>query len=230
LDEVGYALYTDDLPRLSDARPRQLKRAAQVDWPSLISVMHAAAERGDPPSLKLRRDASDGEEAAGQRVEDRIEISATATEGATTPFAAAVEVTRSLFSVQQVPLGVEHSLETGPRPCGFWVTDERARFVRRGVTEMLNSRDEWEPRPPAENVTLGVALVRENDRWRRALTLPRMLEGIGTGNLCRLREQNHYGRELPIATVLASRQVALAKWLKKVVRKENAERPTPNVE
>jgi hypothetical protein len=185
LDEVGYALYTNDLPRLSDARPRQLKRAAQVDWPSLISVMHAAAERGEQP------------------------------------FAASVELTRSLFSVQQVPLGVEHSLETGPRPCGFWVTDERARFVRRGVTEMLNSRDEWEPRPPAKTVTLGVALVRENPEsirgWRRALTLPRMLEGIGTGNLCRLREQNHYGRELPVATVLASGEAALAKWLKKAI-------------
>jgi len=176
LDEVGYALYTNDLPRLSDARPRQLKRAAQLDWPSLISVMHAAAERD--------------------------------------PFAASVELTRSLFSVQQLPLGVEHSLETGPRPCGFWVTDERARFVRRNVTEMLNSRDEWEPRPPPKNVMLGRAFVRENDRWRRALTLPRMLEGIGTGNLCRLREQNRYGRELPVATVLASGKAALAKWLK----------------
>ena len=217
LDEVGYALYTNDLPRLSDARPRQLKRAAQVDWPSLISVMHAAAERGDPPSLKLRRNASAGEEMAGQRVEDRIEISATGTGGATIPFAAAVEVTRSLFSVQQVPLGVEHSLETGPRRCGFWVTDERARFVRRAVTEMLNSRGEWEPRPTAQPATLGVALVRENGRWRRALTLPRMLEGIGTGNLCRLREQNHYGRELPVATVLASGKAVLAKWLKKAV-------------
>jgi superfamily II DNA/RNA helicase len=232
LDEVGYALYTNDLPRLSDARPRQLKRAVQVDWPSLISVMHAAAERGDPPSLKLRRDASAGEEAAGQRAEDRIEISATATGGATTPFAAAMEVTRSLFSLQQVPLGVEHSLETGPRPCGFWVTDERARFVRRGVTEMLNSRDEWEPRPPAQTVTLGVALVRENDRWRRALTLPRMLEGIGTGNLCRLRNPTRYGRELPVATILPSGDIALVKWLKKAMREreENAERPTPNAQ
>ena len=181
LDEVGYALYTNDLPRLSDARPRQLKRAAQVDWPSLISVMHAAAERGEQP------------------------------------FAASVELTHSLFSVQQVPLGVEHSLETGPRRCGFWVTDERARFVRRAVTEMLNSRGEWEPRPTAQPATLGVALVRENGRWRRALTLPRMLEGIGTGNLCRLREQNHYGRELPVATVLASGKAVLAKWLKKAV-------------
>jgi len=49
------------------------------------------------------------------------------------------------------------------------------------------------------------------------LTLPRMLEGIGTGNLCRLREQNHYGRELPVATVLASGKAALAKWLKNAI-------------
>jgi superfamily II DNA/RNA helicase len=200
LDEVGYALYTDDLPRLSDARPRQLKRAAQVDWPSLISVMHAAAERGEQP------------------------------------FAASVELTRSLFSVQQVPLGVEHSLETGPRPCGLWVTDERARFVRRGVTEMLNSRDEWEPRPPAKTATLGIALVRENPEsirgWRRALTLPRLLEGIGTGNLCRLRNLARYGRELPVATILPSGDIALVKWLKKAMREreKNAERPTPNAQ
>jgi hypothetical protein len=83
------------------------------------------------------------------------------------------------------------------------------------MIEMLNSREEWEAKPAAENVTLGRAFVRENDRWRRALTVPRMLDGIGTGNLCRLREQNRYGRELPVATVLASGEVALSKWLKK---------------
>ena len=181
LDEVGHALYTNDLPRLSDTKARQLRRAAQVDWPSLISVMHAAKQRGEQP------------------------------------FAAAVELTHSLFSVQRVPLGVEHSLESGPRPCGLWVTDERARFVRRGMIEMLNSREEWEAKPAAESVTLGRAFVRENDRWRRALTVPRMLDGVGTGNLCRLREQNHYGRELPVATVLASGEAALVKWLKKAI-------------
>ncbi len=181
LDEVGHALYTNDLPRLSDAKARQLRRAAQVDWPSLISVMHAAKQRGEQP------------------------------------FTAAVELTRSLFSVQRVPLGVEHSLESGPRPCGLWVTDERARLVRRGMIEMLNSLEEWEAKPVAESVTLGSAFVRENDRWRRALTVPRMLDGVGTGNLCRLRDQNRYGRELPVATVLASGKAALAKWLKKAI-------------
>jgi len=147
------------------------------------------------------------------------------------PFAAAVELTHSLFSVQRVPLGVEHSLESGPRPCGLWVTDERARFVRRGMIEMLNSREQWEAKPAAESVTLGRAFVRENDRWRRALTVPRMLDGIGTGNICRLREQNRYGRELPVATVLASGKAALAKWLRKELKSgENVQRPTSNVQ
>jgi len=101
------------------------------------------------------------------------------------------------------------------------------------MIEMLNSREEWEAKSAAESVTLGRAFVRENDRWQRALTVPRMLDGVGTGNLCRLREQNHYGRELPVATVLASGEVALVKWLKKEITKkpaENAERPTPNAQ
>jgi hypothetical protein len=109
------------------------------------------------------------------------------------------------------------------------------------MIEMLNSREKWEAKPAAESVTLGRAFVRENNRWRRALTVPRVLDGVGTGNLCRLREQNHYGRELPVATVLASGEAALVKWLKKEITKKpakNAEpaftelrrgrRPTPN--
>jgi len=108
------------------------------------------------------------------------------------PFAAAVELTHSLFSVQRVPLGVEHSLDSGPRPCGLWVTDERARFVRRGMIEMLNSREEWEAKPAAESVTLGRAFVRENDRCGGADRVA-YARWVGTGNLCRLREQNHYG-------------------------------------
>ena len=195
LDEVGHALYTNDLPRLSDTKARQLRRVAQVDWPSLISVMHAAKQRGEQP------------------------------------FAAAMQLTQSLFSVQRVPLGVEHSLESGPRPCGLWVTDERARFVRRGMIEMLNFREEWEAKSTAKSAMLGRAFVREHDRWRRALTVPRTLDGVGMGNLCRLREQNHYGRELPVATVLASGKVALVKWLRRELKPgKNVQRPTPNAD
>ena len=189
LDEIGYVLMLPDVPRLGDARARQLKRATQVDWPSLISVMRGAAERGEQP------------------------------------FAAAVELSRSLYSTQQVPIGSEHSLSTGEKPCGLWVDAERARFVRRPVIEMLNSANEWEVKPPLpENVSLGRLFVRENDSWVRALTLPRMLDGRGFGNLCKLRDQGIYGREIPLATVVGDDAIAPVKWLrKKLVGRDSVE-------
>jgi superfamily II DNA/RNA helicase len=178
LDETGYVLFLPDVPRLGDARSRQLKRAAQVDWPSFISVMHNAA---------------------GQ------------------PFEAAVRLSHSLFSPRSVAIGAEHSLTTGPRPCGFWVDAERARFVRRPVVEILNSREEWEAKPAATNYSLGKTFVRENERWVPALALPRMLDGVGFGNLCKLREEKIYGREIPIAMANGDDSVAPVKWLRKIL-------------
>ncbi len=166
LDDVGFVLYTPDQPRLSFGRPRQLKRATQVDWPSLISVM--------------------------------------ANESDEIPFAAAVALSRSLFSVQKVPLGVEHSLATGAKPCGLWVDDERARFVRRPIIEILNSREEWEPRGAEVEATLGQLLVRAKDRWVPALSQPAMLDPFPFGNLCRLTDRKIYGREMPLATLPSS--------------------------
>jgi len=180
LDEVGYVLMLPDIPRLGDARARQLKRATQVDWPSLISVMRAAADRGEQP------------------------------------FAAAVELSRSLYSTQRIPIGSEHSFSTGEEPCGLWVDAERARFVRRPIREMLNSANEWEAKPASPGgVSLGQLFVRENNSWVAALTLPRMLDGRGFGNLCKLREKGIYGREIPLATVGADDLITPVKWLRK---------------
>ena len=192
LDEIGYVLFTEELPRLGDARPRRLKRATQVDWPSLISVMRGAADRGE------------------------------------LPFAAAVELSHSLFSIQRVPLGVEHSLTTGAKPCGLWVDAERARFVRRPIIEMLNSADEWELKPEqTQNVSLGQLFVRENERWVPALTVPRMLDGRGIGNLCKLREKGIYGREIPLATVVADGSIAVVKWLRKTLKSSGSPETSP---
>jgi hypothetical protein len=180
LDESGHVLFADDLPRLGDARPRRLRRATQVDWPSLISVMRGAAERAE------------------------------------LPFAAAVELSHSLFSTQRVPLGVEYSITTGAKPCGLWVDSERARFVRRPITEILNSANEWEPKSAqTASISLGQLLVRENERWVSALTVPRMLDGRGMGNLCKLREKGIYGREIPLATVVGADAITPVKWLRK---------------
>ena len=92
------------------------------------------------------------------------------------PATAAVELSRSLFSAQRVPLGVEHSLATGPKPCGLWVDAERARFVRRPIVEILNSRERMGTASWKEKVSLGEILLRENDRWLPALRLPKSLD------------------------------------------------------
>lgn len=49
LDERGYALTTQRHPGLADARPKQLRRAGPLDWPTLLGVMRAAAARGGDP-------------------------------------------------------------------------------------------------------------------------------------------------------------------------------------
>ena len=182
LDATGYVLFCPDVPRLRDAHARQLKRAAQVDWPSFISVMRGAAERAEKP------------------------------------FAAAVRLSHSLFSSQPVTIGAEHSLETGPRPCELLVDDERARFVRRPALEILNSKEEWESQGAIGRHSLGKTLVRENDRWIPALRLPRTLDGLGFGNLCKLGKEKIYGREIPLAMTNGGESVAPVKWLRKILR------------
>jgi superfamily II DNA/RNA helicase len=192
LDEVGYVLMLPDIPRLGDARPRKLKRATQVDWPSLISVMRGSADRGEQP------------------------------------FSAAVDLSHSLFSTQTVPIGAEHSLSTGPKPCGLWVDAERARFVRRPITEILNSAGQWEPKPQSGDVSLGQLFIRENEAWVRALTVPRMLDGRGFGNLCKLRDKGIYGREIPLATIVGDDAVAPVKWLRKKLVGRDSVEPADN--
>ncbi len=177
MDEVGYALVTEKTPRLHDARARHLRRSTKLDWPTSIAVMHAAAERGEPP------------------------------------FAAAVAINGRLFTAQAVPLGIEHSLHTGPMPCGLSIDMERARFFRRGVVEMLNSRAEWEPKPAqSASHPLGTCLVCENNRWMPALVVSKTLEGIGAGNLCQLPgdRPRRCGRELVLGTRLGENVLVLA--------------------
>ncbi|HEY3900662.1 MAG TPA: DEAD/DEAH box helicase [Chthoniobacter sp.] len=192
LDDTGYALITDRPPRLHDGRPRQLKRPAQVDWPTLIAVMQAAVQRGADP------------------------------------FAAALELNNRLFTAQTVPLGIEHARKTGPMPCGLAVDMERARFARRGVVEMLNSRGEWEIKPDLGETTLGEVLIREKDRWRPLLATAPSLDKLGFGNLCKLRDAEatprasapaRFGREAVIGTRRTDDVLHLAPWLRRQLRK-----------
>ncbi len=184
LDEAGYALISSRPPRLHDGMPRPLRRSALVDWPTLLAVMHAAAQRGEEP------------------------------------FAAALELNQRLFTIHPIPIGIEHSRETGPMPCGLSVDMERARFARRGIAEMLNSRGDWEPMPDTPSpATLGQALIREADQWRPALSVARTLDGRGIGNLCKRTSGpgKTYGREQPLGTRRSDGTLALAPSLKRAL-------------
>ena len=49
LDTIGYALAAPDRPRLREGKTRPIRRPKLLDWPSLVSIMAAAHDRGDQP-------------------------------------------------------------------------------------------------------------------------------------------------------------------------------------
>lgn len=179
-DDKGYVLFSERTPRMLDGRGRQLKRAAPLDWPTLIAVMHHASRSGAEP------------------------------------FVAAAKLNERLFTPSPVLLGFEHAHETGPKPCGLQIDMERARLVRRGVKEMLNSKNEWQPEPDKkEETTLSEAWILRETKWRPALSDPKTLDGLGYGQLCRLEAEKwkRFGRELVLATRRAD-GLELPPWLK----------------
>jgi superfamily II DNA/RNA helicase len=125
----------------------------------------------------------------------------TAAEVGEGPFAAAAALCARLFSPQVVPLGVEHSLSTGPMPCGIDVDAERARHARPEVREILSSRGLWEVMGVSEQALLRDAHVRREGRWVPALSSAEGLRDFGRGNVCLLARgrERRYGRELALA-------------------------------
>ncbi|MDB6171004.1 MAG: box helicase domain protein [Chthoniobacteraceae bacterium] len=137
------------------------------------------------------------------------------------PFSAALELNRRLFTPVEIPLGVEHCRLTGPMPCNLSVDMERARFARRNVVEILNSRGEWEPRAgESKEVRLGDAWILDHGRWRPALSIAHTLHPFRFGVLCKLEvgEKKRYGRELHIGTRRGEGTLALAPWLRKLLK------------
>jgi superfamily II DNA/RNA helicase len=63
------------------------------------------------------------------------------------PFTEAVKIQQRLFTTKPIFLGVEESLKNPETPCGLKTDAERARFVRKRIREILNSRGEWERVP-----------------------------------------------------------------------------------
>lgn len=74
-------------------------------------------------------------------------IMSAAAEQGRDPFTEAVKIQQRLFTTKPIFLGVEESLKNPVTPCGLKTDSDRARFVRKRIREMLNSRGEWERMP-----------------------------------------------------------------------------------
>lgn len=54
LDEMGYVIFGNRSPRLGDAHPLDLRRANEIDWPTLLRKMDLAVTRGEDPFTAAR--------------------------------------------------------------------------------------------------------------------------------------------------------------------------------
>ncbi len=54
LDEVGYVICGRQSPHLGDARPLELRRKNEIDWPTLLRRMSHASDRGESPFVAAR--------------------------------------------------------------------------------------------------------------------------------------------------------------------------------
>jgi superfamily II DNA/RNA helicase len=117
-------------------------------------------------------------------------------EGKTARIAADALVAR-LFCDQAPALGFERL-----RPANSSSRQAAAPTAVPKITEMLNSRGEWERRRPAVKVTLAGALIRRKQQWVPALSDPRVLQNVTVGTLCHLPgdQGRRYGRRLALAT------------------------------
>jgi hypothetical protein len=55
MDKIGYIAVAPGKPRLQEARPLRLRRANQVDWPSILGVMQSAIEADGDPLLAAQK-------------------------------------------------------------------------------------------------------------------------------------------------------------------------------
>jgi len=142
------------------------------------------------------------------------------------PFVQAVRVQERLFTTKPIALGIEECVKQPVTPCGLKTDAERARHVRKRFREMLNSRGEWEPTPPAQErpwrevVAVAPAPVTpgEAPQFQPALRERAAMEKVGLGELRLVDEEaKFFGRAATVADLLHDNRVLLAKWVRRLV-------------
>ncbi|MES2709840.1 MAG: DEAD/DEAH box helicase [Verrucomicrobiota bacterium] len=186
LDETGYVIVSNRSPRLMDGSPRYLKRANQVDWPTLLRVMDRAGLRGDPPFEAAER------------------------------FCAALFSKQKIvlgFESEAMPQPVAPGeMRAGPLPSrrmAETVRPDQHMMFGLGPTrvEILNSRSLWEEkrRDRLTEMELGTAWIHFKNQLEPALEAWHFVsDAFPVGRVCRLKANvdgtgGGYGREIALA-------------------------------
>lgn len=134
------------------------------------------------------------------------------------PLEAATQAGERLFSRQAVSAGFEHSDETMD-----------ASMERFGPTreEFLDSTNEWRPLKSARESAAPLAdcLARHRDRWIPAQRVASVVERLGPGRLCKLRDARgfRYGKEVTVAHRGSDGLLRPTEWIRKKLHLERTE-------
>jgi len=209
LDETGYALVTQHPPRLADAQPLPLKRSNQLDWTTLLAVMHHASLRGEPPF------------AAALRLNQRLFSTAAVPIGC-----------EHSQSTGPMPCGLEVDADRARflrrGTVEMWASTNRWEPQPEATQCLLSDLWIHETAPPIEaakepNSACANASKREQEdrqagKWRRAESSAAFMQKIGKGTLCRLGgASKRYGRELHLGSRTGEGTLLLSPKLRAVL-------------
>jgi hypothetical protein len=219
LDETGFVIISSNELRLLDAHPCHLTRSGAVDWPALLGLMGAAADRDQDPFTE------------GVRAQERL--------FATKPILLGVEES---LRHPVVPCGLRTDAERGRHvrkrvremlnSRGEWeltpsgaptavreiVTPERV-FHEPGTAIRAEPELGEAKSGPAGNGSGHSAHLAHSWRLVPVLGIPAALEKVGLGVLQPLAQGTEgkvYGRALTVAERLNGDRVVIAKWVRRL--------------
>lgn len=198
LDEVGYVITAARTPRLGDASPRHLRRSNQVDWPSLLRIMHHAAQAERCPFDAARQVC-----------------------------ASLFSKQKVVLGFDGDPAGeVKPPSRAGAAPARNkpeTVRPDQHTMFGLGPTlvQVFNSRGEWEEKKRDQVLQgpLADAWVLWRNAMEPALTVYHFVsESFPVGRVCRIEKNGKqiYGREVALATEKSPRRFALTRNIREI--------------
>ena len=202
LDDTGYALVSQHPPRLHDAQALPLRRSTQLDWTTLLAVMHHAALRHEPPYQAAVR--LNGRLFAADTVPIGCEH---ALQTGPSPCGLSVDAERARFLRRGAVEMWGSARAWEERPAREEAALLSEVFVQTSPKKVAAALQEAAPVESAENLESG---------WVPASSLPAFMQRFGSGPLCRLPGPlKRYGRELHLGQRRGDGALALSPKLRK---------------